>query len=285
MSEFFKPKTVKECIDLLDQYGSKAMIVNGGTDAVEKINTGKAQPEAVILMTEMKELKKITVKDGAVHVGGAVTYLQMLKNAEIKKNQGMMIAVGAIGSPPVRVMATPAGNVGTAAPSADCTTMLMGSDAKIHVVSKKEGERVIPIDKFFVKTYVNVLKPEDLITEVEFPAMQPGMGSGYVRLTRRKVQDIGKVLVSATIEVKRGRCTKAVIGLGALNATAVRAYSVEEALVGLSRKEAQEFCRSGLPKEAGLRPSRYTHYKEITTPVALERAVMMAWDQAEGKVK
>lgn len=283
MSIYFKPKTVEEAIDLLDKYGKKAVVVNGGTDIVEKIANGRAVPEAVILMTDMAELKNIEVRDGLIHIGGAVTYNQMLAHPAIQAHKGLMIAVGAIGSAPVRVCATPAGNVGTAAPSADCTSMMMGMGAKIHVLSKAEGERVIPIEEFFVKTYVNVLKPEDLITEITIPAAKKGTGTGYVRLTRRKAQDIGKVLVSATISVEKGVCTKAMIGLGALNATAVRGYSVEEALVGKTKEEARAYCRSKLPKEAGLRASRYTHYKEQTTPVALERAVMMAWEEAEVK--
>ncbi len=283
MSVYFKPKTVAEALDLLDQYGEKAVIVNGGTDMVEKIATGRAVPDVVILTTDLDELKKIEVKDGLIHIGGAVTYLQMLNCPAIQAHKGLMIAVGAIGSAPVRVVATPAGNVGTAAPSADCTSMMMGMEAKIHVCSKAEGERVIPIEEFFVKTYVNVLKPQDLITEITIPEAKKGTGTGYVRLTRRKAQDIGKVLVSAMISVENGVCTKAVIGLGALNATAVRGTSVEEGLIGKTKEEARAFCRSGLPKEAGLRPSRYTHYKEQTTPVALERAVMMAWEEAEVK--
>lgn len=283
MSVYFKPKTVEELIELLDQYGDKAKIVNGGTDAVESIHTGHIQPEAIILMRDMDELKKIEVVDNVIHIGGAVTYRQMLEHPAIQKIKGMMEAVGALGSTPVRVVATPAGNLGTAAPSADCTTMLMGMAAKVHVVSKAEGERVIPIEEFFVKTYVNVLKPQDLIREITFDQPGANTGTGYIRLTRRKAQDIGKVLVSATVSVENGKCTKAIIGLGALNATAVRGTSIEEGLVGLNKEEARAFCRENFPKEAGLRPSRFTHYKELTTPIAVERAVMMAWEEAEGK--
>ena len=45
-TEFFKPTDVKTALELLDKYQDKALIVNGGSDAVEDISSGKKQPEA-----------------------------------------------------------------------------------------------------------------------------------------------------------------------------------------------------------------------------------------------
>ena len=89
-------------------------------------------------------------------------------------------------------------------------------------------------------------------------------------------------MVSASVSVDQGVCKNAIIGLGALNATAVRGISIEEGIKGKSRDDAMIYIRENFPKEAGLRPSRFTHYKELVTQVAVERAVAMAWDQAEG---
>ena len=280
-TEFYKPTDVKTVLELLDQYQDKAVIVNGGSDIVEDISSRKKQPEAIIYIADIPELKFIEERDGMIVIGGAVTYVEMLASPVIQKVHGMVEAVRQLGSPAVRQVATPAGNVGTGAPSADCTTMLMGSAARIVAVSA-QGERVIPIEEFFVKTYKTVLAPNELIREILFPAPQAGDGTGYIRLARRKAQDIGKVLVSATLSIQDGICTKAVIGLGALNATAVRGTSIEEALVGKNKADALAYVRANFPKEAGLRPSRFTHYKELVTCVAVQRAVEMAWNNAEG---
>lgn len=279
-TDFFKPADVNEAVSLLDQYQDKAVIVNGGSDIVEKIAGGRKKPEVILYINDMDELKQITESEGKITIGGAVTYVQMLNSPIIQKVKGMVEAVSQLGSPAIRQVATAAGNIGNGAPSADCTTMLMGLEAKAVVVNAS-GERVVPIEEFFVSTYQTVLQPGDLIKEIYFMAPKAGDGTGYYRIARRKAQDIGKVLVSVSLTVEKGICTKAAIGLGALNATAVRGTSIESAMIGKNKEECLSYIRDNFPKEAGLRPSRFTHYKELVTCVAVERAVKMAWEDAE----
>lgn len=279
-TDFFKPANVNEAVSLLDRYQDKAVIVNGGSDIVEKIAGGRKKPEVIIYINDMDELKKITESEGKITIGGAVTYVQMLNSPIIQRVKGMVEAISQLGSPAIRQVATAAGNIGNGAPSADCTTMLMGLEAKVVVVNAA-GERVVPIEEFFVSTYRTVLQPGDLIKEIYFMASKEGDGTGYYRIARRKAQDIGKVLVSVSLTVEKGICTRAAIGLGALNATAVRGTSIEAAMIGKNKEESLSYIRDNFPKEAGLRPSRFTHYKELVTCVAVERAVRMAWEDAE----
>ena len=279
-TEFFKPVDIKAALDLLDQYKNKAVIVNGGSDIVIEITKGSVNPRAIIYIADIQELKGITERNGNIIIGGAVTFAQMLKSPIIQKVKGMVEAVRQLGSPPIREVATAAGNLGTGAPSADCVTMLMGLEAKIVLVSTG-GERIVPIEDFFLGSYKTVLAPNELIREICFYAPKQGGGSGFIRFARRKSQDIGKVLVSASLTVNDGICSKAVIGLGALNAAAVRSTSIENAITGKGKDTALEFIRSNFPKEAGLRESRFKHYKELVTCTAVERAVAMAWNNAE----
>lgn len=282
-TDFFKPVNLEEATLLLDRYNEKSAIVNGGSDIVEKIACGRIKPEAIIYINDIEELKQISVSENMIKIGGAVTYVQMLKSPIIQKVKGMVEAIRHLGSPAIRQVATPAGNIAHGAPSADCTTMLIGLEAKVIVVNAK-GERTIPVENFFLGSYKTVLQPNEIIKEIIFMAPQTGGGTGYYRIARRKAQDIGKVLVSVSLTIDEGICTKAAIGLGALNATAVRGTSVEESIIGKSLEEASSYILENFPKEAGLRPSRFTHYKELVTCVAVERAVKMAWENA-GEVK
>ena len=276
-TEFFKPIDMKSTLGLLKQYQEGAVIVNGGSDIVEKINKGGVTPAAIIYIADIQELKQISRREGKIVIGGAVTYAEMLKSPIVQQVLGLVEAVRQLGSPPIREVATAAGNLGTAAPSADCTTMLMSLDTKIVLVSEGK-ERIVDIDKFFVKSYKNVIEPDELIKEIYFDEPNAEMGSGYIRLARRKSQDIGKVLVGASLTVREGICKNAIIGLGALNATAVRAVSIEAAITGKNKDEALAYIQSNFPKEAGLRESRFKSYKERVTCVAIERAVTMAWN-------
>lgn len=279
-TEFFKPTSVKEATELLKQYKDKAVIINGGSDIVEKISSGKITPEAIVYIADIEELTKISERDGNIVIGGSVTYIQMLNSPIIQKVKGLIEAVRQLGSPGIRQVATPAGNIGTGAPSADCITMLMGLEAKLLLVSEA-GERNIPIEDFFLNTYQTILQPNELIKEIYFAAPKSGDGTGYIRLARRKAQDIAKVLVSASLNLEKGVCKRATIGLGAIRTTTVRGTSIEEGIMGKNKEDAMAYIRENFPKEAVLRASRYTHYKELVTCVAVERAVAMAWDNAQ----
>lgn len=278
-TEFFKPTNLSKAIELLSQYKDKAVIVNGGSDIVIDIAQKKINPKAIIYVQGIGELQGISERDGQIVLGGAVTYLQMQQSSICRKVTGLMEALSHLGSPAIRAVATPAGNISTAAPSADCTTMLMALRAKIVLVSTR-GERTVPIEELFIKTYKTMIQSDEIIREIYFTAPQKEDGTGYCRLARRKSQDIGKVLASAALHIENGICIDAVIGLGALNATAVRGTSTERELIGKTRQQALEYVKNNFPAEAGLRTSYFKHYKELVTSSVVERAVDMAWNDA-----
>jgi len=280
-TEFFKPTDIKSALELLEKYKDTAVIVNGGTDIVLKIAEGTLKPGATIYIADIKELKDITEREGKIVIGGAVTFAQMLESPIIQKVPGLVEAVRQLASPPIRRVATAAGNLGTCAPSADCSTMLIGLGAKV-VLASANGARTVAVEELFVESYKTVIAPSELIREIYFDAPKTGDGSGYIRLARRKSQDIGNVLIGASLTVADGVCTKATIGLGALNATSVRAFSTEKAITGKNKEAALEYLRQNFPPEARLRDDRFKQYKELVTCTAVERAVAMAWNNAQG---
>lgn len=279
-TKFIKPNSIQHILELLDQFQEKAAILNGGTDLVEAINVNQKQPEILIYIADLEELRQIVELDGKIVIGGAVTVRQALESPVIKPILGLVTALKNLGSPPIQEVATLAGNLGTASTSADGSTMLMALETKIVAVSL-HGERIIPIEEFFLGRKKHVLKPNELIREIYFESPVAGSGTGYIRLARRKAQDIAKILIGVNLQIKDGKCAKAAIGLGALNPATVRSASIEQGLIDLTKNEALRYVRETFPEEAGLRPSRFTNYKEKVVTVAVQRAVQMAWDDAE----
>lgn len=279
-TKFFTPTNLDKALELLDKYKDKAVIVNGGSDIIIDIVNKKVTPEVIIYLEGIKELKKVIKRGQKIVLGGAVTYLQIEQSPICQKITGLIESISHLGSPQIRAVATVAGNIGTAAPSADCNTMLMALKAKIVLVSAR-GERIVPIEEVFLETYKTAIQADEIIKEIYFTAPKENDGSGYYRAARRKAQDIGKVLVSANIHVENGICIDAAIGLGALNATVVRGTSIEKAIIGKNREQALEYVRNNFPIEAGLRASYFKHYKELVTNSVVERAIAMAWDDIE----
>ena len=279
---FFKPENTKDVFAVLDQYGNAAMIVNGGTDAVLHLVEKKQSPQAIVHVAGLPGFHEITATEDSIRLGGGVTYREMLCSPVVQTYTGLMEAIRHLASPAIRAIATPAGNLCTGAPSADCTTMLMALRAKVCLESS-QGVRMVPVEEFFTGTYRTVRQPNELMTYIEIPALKSGDGTGYCRLSRRKAQDIGKVLVGAWVRVADDTIQDVSISLGALNAYAVRAVELEQALVGKSCEEALTYAASHFPKEATLRESYFKAYKLDVTCAAVERALEMAVKAAKGE--
>lgn len=280
---YFKPNTLEEALALLNQYKTDMLVVNGGTDAVLSIVEKKVSPAAILQVSELPGFHEITAVENKVRIGGGVTYNEMLASPLLAGYKGLREAILRLASPAIRALGTPAGNICTAAPAADGAAMLYALEAEVCLESM-EGCRNVPLRDFYVTTssYSTVRKPEELLTAIEIPALKEGDGTGYCRLSRRKAQDIGKVLTGAYLTITDGRVSHASISLGALNATLVHAAELEKALIGKTGEEAVSYARATYPVEAKLHRSYFTAYKRDVICPAVSRAVEMAVISAEG---
>jgi len=105
------------------------------------------------------------------------------------------------------------------------------------VAQGPKGERVIPIDEFFVDTFTTALAPDEILTEIRIPKPAPRTGGTYLKL-ERKVGDFAVVGVAAQITLDAGgKISSAGIGLTNAGATAIRARRAEETLRGQTPDE------------------------------------------------
>ena len=281
---FYRPKNLSEAVTLMNRQNG-AVIVNGGSDIVLDISAKKISPAAIVYVEAIEGMDAISDDGEYIRIGGSVTYRQMQHSPICQRVTGLMASLRNLGSPPVRAVGTPAGNIATAAPSADCATMLLALGTEVVLVSE-EGERVVPQKDIYTGSYKTVIRKNEIIRELRFHSPQKGEGSGYCRLARRKAQDIAKVLVGATLRLDtEGRCVSSVISLGALNATAVLSPSTTDLIRGMTKEEAILAAEKHFPPEAGLRESYFKHYKELTTSNAIVMALTMAYDDAQGRLQ
>jgi CO/xanthine dehydrogenase FAD-binding subunit len=280
-TEFFKPVTLAEALDLLESCGEKSVIVNGGTDIVEKIAKGVVNPQTIIYIQDIPELKGIREEDGFIVIGGAVTYQEIEKSLICSKLSALIEAVSEIGSPAIRNMATPAGNIGTAMAAADCNVALLALDAKI-ILAGKNGEREMEISSIFRDKGQTNINENELIKEIRIPIPDADTCSSFVKLARRKAQDIAQVSVAVSIKVKEGICQDIKIALGAINPIPVRSATLEKQMIGKEVEKGLNEIKGIFPPEAMLRDDRFKPYKEQVTNVIIGRAISKAYEKAVG---
>jgi carbon-monoxide dehydrogenase medium subunit len=294
-TEFYSPNSLAGALELLDKYRQQAVIVNGGTDIVEKIANGTIDPAAIVYIQGIAELKGIAESGGFVRIGGAVTYKEVLESPLCSQFSALKQAVLEVGSPPIRAVGTPAGNLGTAVPAADCNVALMALGAEV-VAASKQGRRIIKLADLVVGYRKNALAANELIEEIRIPVI-PGVNtaSAFVKLAKRKAQDIAEVSAAVRLTVEGDVCRDIFIAMGSVNKVTVRAYSFEEAVAGKKVLDGAATVKGMVPAEVALggpgnelfdaRPTAKVEreYKEAVIGVVVERAIKKAYAEVLGR--
>jgi carbon-monoxide dehydrogenase medium subunit len=142
-----------------------------------------------------------------------------------------------IADPQVRNMATVGGNLAHGDPANDHPATMMALGAQV-VSTGPKGERVIPIEDFFVSLFTTALQHEEILTEIRIPVPPARSGGAYFKL-ERKVGDFATAAVAVQLTLDdKGVCQKVGIGLTNVGPTPVKARKAEEFLRGKKLDEA-----------------------------------------------
>ncbi len=230
--DYRKPETLEEVFGLLREYGPDAALIAGGTDVMVKIRNTKKAPPVLVSLRGLTDLRYIR-KNGGYHIGGLTTH-RMLETSDLVREELTALYEGAsrIGSVQVRNVATLAGNICNAAPSADTAGPLLVLDARV-VLQGPEGRRTVPVAEFFTGPYKTVRRPDEVVVEVEIPEETAGFGSAYFKHSRRKAMNLPILGVAVSVKLSEGdTVSDARIGLTVAAPTPVRARKAEDFLKG-----------------------------------------------------
>src|SRR5437762_2136919 len=149
--EYLEPKTLADASRLLADYGARARILAGGTDLIVQMDTGRLQPEALVYLGRIPELRRITWDARSGLRVGAFASLRQVENHPAVVAQYPALARGAkeVGSVQIRNLATLAGNLCNASPSADTSPALLAYDTEVEILGSHGSSRMVPVDEFW----------------------------------------------------------------------------------------------------------------------------------------
>src|SRR4029077_4856370 len=75
-------------------------------------------------------------------------------------------------SPLIRNRATLGGNLATASPIGDGAPLLLALDARVRIAGPR-GERIVPLDSFFLGYRKTALQPDELLVSILLPKPLP----------------------------------------------------------------------------------------------------------------
>ena len=280
--EYHSPETVEEAIALLDQYGQKAKVLAGGTDLIPEMKWGEYRPEHIIALSRVSGLDRIEYDEESGLKLGALCKIANIEKSDIIRGYYPLLsqAASVLASMEIRNRGTVGGNLCTAAPSADMPPSLLVLEARAVIASKK-GERVLPLDEFFMGPKETVLKQGEILVRLEIPPMKPNSGGEYIKFGRRKAMEIAMIGVAAlmTMEPEDNRCIDAKLALATAAPTPFRAKEAESMLRG-KKLDADTIMAAAqkASQEASPRTSWRTteEYRRDLIPVLTRRAIQAA---------
>jgi len=272
---------VDEAVAQLAELGDEAKVLAGGQSLVPLLNLRLAYPAFLVDINPIGELDFITNGSG-VRVGAVARHRDVERSELVARaNPLLAAAVKLVGHAAIRNRGTIGGSVAHADPAAELPTVLVALDGEIEARSSR-GTRTIAAAEFFEGFLTTTLQPDELLTEVKFPALPAGSGWSIQEFSRRS-GDFGVVTVAVTLTAGTdGRIGEARVAFGGVAGTAVRAPSAEAALAGQT-PSAELWKAAGQEAAAGLDPPGDLHstpeHRRHLAAVLTERALAEAYDR------
>jgi carbon-monoxide dehydrogenase medium subunit len=245
--EYHAPLAVEETLRLLAEHGTGARIIAGGTDLLVELRRA-ARPELVLVdVTRTNDLDSMRLDDGGmIHLGPGVTHNQAAASGLLRERAApLSLACSQVGTPQIRNRGTITGNLVTASPANDTITALWALDARLQLRSVR-GARTLNFSDFYQGVRRTALGPDEMVTDVVFPALRAEQRGTFARLGLRRANTIAMVNAAAVLSFDNGVVADARIALGSVATTIIRAPEAERALKG---KALSEIC---IAEAAGL---------------------------------
>lgn len=283
--EYLKPRTVDEAIRLLEKVGGEAKVIAGGTEVVILLKSRLISPKYLIDIGDLREMDFVDFNGEILRIG-ALTNHRTLAKAPLVRDMAPILSEAAsqVGTVQVQNMGTIGGNIVNGSPAADMATPLLAMEAKLKL-NGCTGERIVPIDSFFLHVKKTCLQCNELLREIQIPISPPKTGASFIKVGRRMGHELSIVNVAITLTIDGDVCRNVRIALGSVAPTPIRAKRAESFLSGKALKdeaigEAARIASEDTHPISDVRAS--ADYRRELSRVLVQLAIKRAMERVEG---
>jgi CO/xanthine dehydrogenase FAD-binding subunit len=276
--EYVRAKNLK---DALKAMGKNTKVIAGGHSLLPLLRFRLAQPDTLVDIGQLPELKGIKKVGGGMKIGAATTYRELLESRELTALYPLIAEVTEhIGDLQVRNAGTIGGGLAHADPAADMPPVMLVLDATF-VLQSKGGKRSVAARKFFKGPFTTAMKPNELLTEIHLPAPSKGAGMAYASF-EQAASGYALAGAAALIATAKGMITRAELAFTGLADTPFLAPAAAK-LVGTSGDELiSQVARAAV---SGVEANDDIHagpeYRTHLAAVAARRALTQALERAK----
>jgi CO/xanthine dehydrogenase FAD-binding subunit len=264
--EYFRPRSLEEALDFLASHGSEASALAGGTDLMVSIRRGEITGKFVLDISRLDELRAVQKTDGAISVGAALTYTEIINSDAVKEFAPVLAqAAGYVGSVQIRNVGTLGGNAANASPAADSIPPILVHNGRV-IIQSASSERIVPLQDFIAGPYRTNLKPGELIIGFLLEAIDGEYRYSFERIARRKALAIARINAAAVARLNSAGVVEDLrLSVGSITPQPTRMTAAENHLKGrradfATVREAAEIVSQEMIRKSGVRPS--TEYKK-----------------------
>jgi len=254
---YIAPSTLRETLHALSNSSCHALPLAGGTYLLANLRQKEVQPERLVDLRHLEDLKQIRCEGRAVHIGALVTFAQLEHDRIIQRHIPLLAEMArTLGNPLARAAATLGGNIAAShALIVDAVGPLIALDA---VLILQNGRSAAPASQrtLSVAEYVRqAFDPCELITWISIPVPPHNSFSFYSKVSNRQAGAPALASIAMNVAHRDGHITAAGIVLSALTPQPLRLPRIEQLLQGETlplREAVIDRCihtlRAGLPE-------------------------------------
>ena len=153
----------------------------------------------------------------------------------------------------------------------DTAPALVALGAKVKIAGAL-AERTVPVGEFFTPLG-NILRPDEVLTEVQIPFLEPGCRSVFMKFGLGNIFGPPIVSVAVVAKLEGKLCSRARVVLGAVSSLPWRAVRAEQVLVGdrIDEGSAESVAQAAVEDAS---PLSMNAYKVDIVRALVKRAIL-----------
>lgn len=182
--DYARPRDLASALTLLGS-NAGAKVMAGGQSLGPMLNLRLAQPEQIVDITAIDELKQADISGDELVLGACITHADIEDGRVADVTGGAMRSVAAnIAYRAVRNRGTLGGSLSHADPAADWVSVLTAFGARVALRSTS-GMRQVALSDFIVGALQSCLTPGELVAAIHVPQRAATAQWGYVKTCRK----------------------------------------------------------------------------------------------------